>query len=72
METTLQCLRKSAGFSTQESFAEALGLKGRAVVAKWETGASYPRTKTIPQVAKLLNVTEGEVIASIEASKNAS
>jgi transcriptional regulator with XRE-family HTH domain len=66
---TLSKLRLSAGYKTQADFARALGVKDRAVVAKWETGNSYPRAPLIPQIAGLLDVSEGEVIASIEASK---
>ena len=37
----------------QADLAKALNV-GRATVADWERGASYPRTSMLPAVAKIL------------------
>lgn len=45
-------LREKNGF-TQEYVAYVLGVS-RVAVTKWESGATFPRHKTLPKVAKLL------------------
>lgn len=45
-------LREKKGF-TQEYVACALGVS-RVAVTKWESGATFPRHKMLPKVAKLL------------------
>ena len=65
-------LRKAAGFNTQVELSKRLGLKsGGAAISQWESGNRYPRASTIPLVAQVLGVTEGEVIAAITAAKDA-
>lgn len=64
MQTTLANARKEAGFSTQEQFAEHIGVP-RSTLAKWESGISKPRMAMIPVLAKVLNKTEGEIIHAV-------
>ena len=63
--------RKNAEYTTQEALGRAVGVP-RSTVAKWETGERYPRPPMIPKLAKVLNVTEGEIIAAITATREAS
>ena len=58
--------RKKAGFSTQEQFAERMGVP-RATVAKWEAGITMPRTKMLPALALVLNCTVDELLKESEA-----
>ena len=60
--------RKAAGFSTQEQLATMLGIK-RSAITKWETGRTFPQTSMLPAIAKILNITEGEIITAIKAKK---
>ena len=61
-------LRKGIGLK-QEDIARHVSID-RSSVARWETGISQPTIDKIPLLAKLLGVTEGEIIAAIAASKN--
>ena len=65
---TLAEYRREAGFRTQEALSNATGFK-RVNICKWETGRMYPRIHDIPKLAQALNVTEGEIIAAVTASK---
>lgn len=51
--------RKSAGY-TQESFADALGVK-RSLLAAWEVGRVWPSARWLPDMASLLNCPIGEL-----------
>ena len=55
-------MRKEAGFSTQEHFAEALGLP-RSTIGKWEAGLCVPGIKNLQRLAKMLNCTVDELLA---------
>ena len=50
----IAALRKANGF-TQEVLAEKLGISSQAV-SKWETEQAMPDVATLPQLARLLNV----------------
>lgn len=45
--------RKDAGY-TQETFAEALGVK-RSLLAAWEVGRVWPSARWLPDMAALLS-----------------
>ena len=45
--------RKGAGF-TQETFADALGVK-RSLLAAWEVGRVWPSARWLPDMATLLH-----------------
>lgn len=68
MRSQLAKYRKLAGYETQEQLSLVLGVE-RGTVAKWEVGDRYPRPPMLPKLAEVLNVTEGEIIAAITASK---
>lgn len=51
--------RKSAGF-TQETFADALGVK-RSLLAAWEVGRVWPSARWLPEMAELLCCSIGEL-----------
>ena len=53
-------LRKHANL-TQEQLAQELSLK-RSTIAKWETGVTSPRFRTLPALAKALDVTYDELL----------
>lgn len=48
-------LRKGKGYDTQESFAEALGVK-QQYVSKWETGFNDPGAESLVKLSKFFNV----------------
>jgi transcriptional regulator with XRE-family HTH domain len=52
---TIKRLRKKV-LLTQESLAERINVD-RSTVAKWETGASFPRTDMLPKLAEILGCT---------------
>lgn len=60
---TIQELRKRRGL-TQGQLAEALGTT-RVTIARYETGERTPRLQTIEKLAAILQVTPGEVAASL-------
>lgn len=68
MNYTLADYRRAAGYNTQEELAVALNVE-RVVVTKWETGDNCPRTMMIPELAKALKKTEGEIIAALSETK---
>ena len=65
---TLADYRKNAGYGTQEQFSLAAGVE-RGTVAKWEVGERYPRPQMLPMLARLLKVSEGDIIQAITAAK---
>ena len=67
---TLREMRLKAGFKTQNALAMYMGTK-RVTVTKWETGAAYPRHKKLPILAKVLSMTEGEIISAIMEASHA-
>lgn len=64
MSESFHELRKNAGYSTQEQFAQRISVP-RSCVAKWEAGLAKPQIEKVPSIAEALNVTEGIVIAAI-------
>ena len=69
MQKSLSEYRREAGFRTQKMLADKIGIR-RNAVARWELGHRYPRPPMLPTIAQALNITEGQVIASITAAKN--
>lgn len=59
--------RKRKGYS-QELLAQYLGVTSRSV-QRWEAGRSLPCKELAFSVAKLLNTTEEQVLAYIQAEK---
>lgn len=51
--------RKGAGY-TQETFADALGVK-RSLLAAWEVGRVWPSARWLPKMAELLRCPIGEL-----------
>ena len=51
--------RKNAGF-TQETFADALGVK-RSLLAAWEVGRVWPSARWLPKIAELLSCSVEEL-----------
>lgn len=58
---TLKILREKANL-TQQQLADKLGID-RSSIAKWETGNCFPRTSTLPQLAKILGCSVDELLA---------
>lgn len=56
----LKTMREAVNI-TQAELAKTLGLK-QSSVAMWETGKSVPKTTDLPKLAKVLNVSVGEII----------
>ncbi len=52
--------RKKAGL-TQADVASEVGVSA-AAVCQWETGATVPKAKLLPAIAKLLNCTVDELL----------
>lgn len=52
--------RKKAGL-TQADVASEVGVSA-AAVCQWETGATVPKAKLLPVIAKLLNCTVDELL----------
>lgn len=50
---------------TQRELADVLGVE-RSTVAKWESGAAYPRASQLPALAKALSCTIDELYAPPE------
>ena len=65
---TFSELRRAAGYTTQEALGVAAG-SNRDSVAKWETGAAFPRVPTLYRLSQLLGVPMDEVVRAIEASR---
>lgn len=63
----LQDIRKRAGI-TQNLVAESLCVD-QSAISQWESGITYPHPSKIPKLAKLYDVTEGEIIAACNASR---
>ena len=63
----LAAWRSSKGM-TQEAVAVLVGVD-KSSVAKWETGKAYPKALMLQEIAKLLKVTEGEIIEAITAAR---
>lgn len=57
---TLKILREKANL-TQQQLAVKLHVD-RSSVAKWETGNCFPRTGTLPQLAKILGCSVDELL----------
>ena len=55
-------LRERAGM-TQEELAQALKVD-RSTVTKWETGDALPRTKDLPDVARVLKCTVNDLLCA--------
>lgn len=68
MGKSLAEIRISSGYESQDSLAEAVKCT-RSAVAKWENGLSYPATQKLPLLARILGVSEGEIIKAITESK---
>lgn len=58
---TFKELRIKCGYKLQKEFAKALGKK-ITTVCTWETGKRTPKTKDIIHIAKVLGVSEKEVL----------
>lgn len=59
-------MRKKIG--TQTEVAKLLNVNQQNVAA-WENGKAYPRRQMLKQIAKLFNVSEGDVLQLIDNSK---
>ncbi len=64
----IKSLRKKAGF-TQESFAEAVGIK-RSLIGAYEEARAEPRLQTLTNIAEVLNVTTDALINEDLSSGN--
>ena len=62
-------LRLAAGYSTQEALAEAMNMD-RSSVAKWESGAAYPRFETLNRLSRLLKCSVDELVVSLQKAKD--
>lgn len=58
--TSLKVLRKKANL-TQQQLAAKLHID-RSSVAKWEIGNCFPRTGTLPKLAKILGCSVDELL----------
>jgi len=58
----LKELREKKGL-TQEELAKLLDV-GRTTVTLWENGTNFPRTETLPKLAKILRCTVDELLCS--------
>ena len=58
---TFKELRVNCGYKKQKEFAQAVGKK-ITTVCMWETGKHTPKTKDIIHIAKVLGVSEKEVL----------
>ena len=65
---SLREYRKEAGFKTQQSLADALGIS-RSMIAKWELGITVPGVFMAQKISKVLNKTEGEIINVLKLEK---
>lgn len=61
--------RLRTSFGTQDEIAKLLGVSQQSV-AKWESGKSYPRTKTIRNLSLLFGVSADEILTAIDNSTN--
>lgn len=52
---------------TQRELADVLGVE-RSTVAKWESGAAYPRASQLPALAKALSCSIDELYTGEEAA----
>ena len=57
----LEIFRKRSGL-TQSDVSNALGLKHKSAVSKWETGGSLPRADMLPKIAALYNCTVDDLL----------
>jgi len=64
----IKSLRKKAGF-TQESFAEAVGIK-RSLIGAYEEARAEPRLQTLTNIAEVLNVSTDALINEDLSSGN--
>lgn len=62
----LTYIRKRLGLKQQE-LADLLHVE-RSTIAKWESGAAYPRASQLPELAKALNCSIDELYAPPEES----
>ena len=61
-------LRRDAGYNTQIALSKVTGFRQNDI-CRWESGDRKPPVRNIPDLARILNVTEGEIIAAITESK---
>ena len=54
---------------TQEQMAKRVGVE-RSTVAKWETGASLPRSELLPKLADVLGCTVDELLRATDQKEN--
>lgn len=57
----LRELRESAGYKSQQSFADAFGCR-QSTVAGWESGRRMPRYDTMQQLAKFFDVSAEDLL----------
>lgn len=62
-QTRLKELRESAGYKSQQSFADAFGV-AQSTVGGWESGKREPNYDTTIRLSKFFNVTVDSLIAS--------
>lgn len=65
--TQYKVLREKAGLSVKQVM-EALNVSDAAVYF-WETGANAPRTKKLPDIAKLYGCTVDELLKEVKPSE---
>lgn len=63
----IQAARKSAGYKTIQSFAQALSCNQTQVV-RWERGKTVPRAETLLAIARLCNVPVGALLGQKAAA----
>ena len=62
----LAYIRKRLGLK-QQALADLLHVE-RSTIAKWESGAAYPRASQLPELAKALNCSIDELYTPPEES----
>lgn len=61
---SLQSLRREAGFRSQCTVADSLGVD-RSTVAKWESGKALPRAAKIVELSKLFNCSVQKIMDAL-------